>query len=88
MSLRSRSLSLVKNSCKLPKLGLPKFSGNPIDWTGFWDQFQISIHSSDGFGDIDRLNFLKKYLCGSAAACVLGLTLSSRNYNEVISILQ
>ena len=75
VSLRSRSLPLIKSSCKLPKLELPKFSGNPMDWPGFWDQFQISIHSSSVLSDIDRFNYLKKYLCGSAAACVLGLTL-------------
>ena len=80
VSLRSRSPPLVKNNCKLPKLELPgnlklKFPGNPVDWPGFWDQFQTSIHSSSGLSDIDRFNYLKKYLCGSAAACVSGLTL-------------
>ena len=74
VSLRSRSPPLVKNSCKLPKLELPKFSGNPMDWPGFWDQFQTSIHSSSGFSDIDCFNYLKKYLCGSAPACVSDLT--------------
>ena len=24
-------------NCKLPKLELPTFSGNPLDWQGFWD---------------------------------------------------
>ena len=38
--------------------------------------------------DIDRFKYLKKYLCGSAAACVSGLTLNSQNYKEAISILQ
>ena len=86
--LRSRSPPLFKNICKLPKLELPKFSGNPMDWPGFWHQFQTSIHSGSGFSDIDRFNYLKKYLCGPAAACVSGLTLSSQNYKEAISILQ
>ena len=63
VSLRSRSPPLVKNSCKLPKLELPKISGKPMDWPGVWDQFQTSIHSSSGLGDIDRFNYLKKYLC-------------------------
>ena len=88
VSLRPRSSPLVKNSCKLPKLELPKFSGNPMDWPGFWDQFQTSIHSSSGLNDIGPFNYLKKYLCGSAAACVSGLTLSSQNYKGAISILQ
>ena len=31
---------------------------------------------------------MKKYLSGSAQACISGLTLSSENYKEAISILQ
>ena len=63
VSLRSRPPPLVKNSCKLPKLELPKFSGKPMDWPDVWDQFQTSIHSISDLGDIDRFNYLKKYLC-------------------------
>ena len=74
--------------CKLPKLELPKFSGNPLDWPDFWDQFQTSIHSSSGLSDTDCLNYLKKYLCISTAVSVSGLTLSSQNYKKAISILQ
>lgn len=35
VSLRPWSPPLVKNSCKLPKLELPKFSGNSMDASGF-----------------------------------------------------
>ena len=59
-----------------------------MDWPGFWDQFQTSVQSSDCLSDIDRFNYLKKYLSRSAAACVSCLTLSSQNYKEAISILQ
>ena len=45
--------------CKLPKLELPMFNGNPIEWQGFWDQFNVSIHLKDSISDIDRFNYLK-----------------------------
>ena len=73
--LRSLSPPLVKNSCKLPKLELPKFSGNPMDWPGLWDLFQTSIHSGDGLSDVDRFNYLRKYFYGYSAACVSSLSL-------------
>ena len=59
-----------------------------MDWPGFWDRFQTSIHSSDRLSDIDRFNYLKTCLCESAAACVPGLTLSSQNYKKASSIIQ
>ena len=68
--MRSRSLQLVKNSCKLPKLEVPKFPGNSADWPGFWDQFLTFIHTSYSLSDFDHFNYLKKCLCGSAASCV------------------
>ena len=30
---------------KLPKLDVPKFDGNIVNWTSFWEQYNISIHN-------------------------------------------
>lgn len=35
------------SNCKLPKLELPIYRGNPLNWQGFWDQFEVSIHNND-----------------------------------------
>ena len=32
------------NSC-LPKLTLPVFSGDPLNWQTFWDSFNAAVHS-------------------------------------------
>ena len=85
-AVRSWSAAPGKNSCRLPKLEIPKFSGSPTDWPGFWDQFQTSVLSSDGLSDNDRFNYLKKYLCGSTAECVSCLALSIQSFKEAISI--
>ena len=37
---------------------------------------------------IDRFNYLKRYLKNQAANTISGLTLSSENYEEVIQILR
>ena len=82
-----RSESSVTVRCKLPKLELPVFSGNALEWQGFWDQFNVSIHSNESISDVDRFNYLKKYLSGKALATIAGLALSSENYKEAIFIV-
>ena len=54
---------------------------------GILEQFDISIHQNDSINDIDRFNYLKKYLSGPALRTVSGLTLSSANYKEAVTIL-
>ena len=79
--------SVTSQHCKLPKLELPIFKGDPLQWQGFWDQFSASIHLNENLSDIDRFNYLKRYLGGKALDAVSGLSLSSNNYNEAIDLL-
>ena len=72
--------------CKLPKIQLPEFSGDPLMWQGFWDQYQVSIHSNDNLSDIDKFNSLKGCLKGEALAAVSGLTLNLKNYKEAVQL--
>ena len=30
---------------RLPKIDVPKFHGNIINWSTFWEQFDISVHT-------------------------------------------
>ena len=69
---------------KLPKLEFPVFKGNPLEWQSFYDQFNISIHQNKTLSDIDRFNYLRRYLAGQALATISGLTLNSENYKEAL----
>ena len=80
-------LSSPQAHCKLPKIGLPQFGGNPLDWQGFWDQFKVSIHDNTNINDIDKFNYLKGCLKGEAQATISGLTLSSENYTQAVDLL-
>ena len=84
----SVSPSTVSNACRLPKIDLIAFEGDPLKWQGFWDQFQVSFHENERISDIDRFNFLKKYLKGEALGVVSGLNLSAENYKEAIALLK
>jgi len=78
----------VTSRCRLPKFELPVFKGDPLAWQGFWDQFRTSIDENDEITDIDRFNYLKRYLGGTALETVSGLSLSSTNYKEAINVLK
>ena len=66
------------NKVRLPKLTLPHFNGNPVKWTGFWDSYDSAIHSNDELSEVDKFNYLRSLLEGSAFEAVRGLTLSGQ----------
>jgi len=81
------SAKSTSSRCRLPKFELPIFKGDPLSWQGFWDQFSTSINDNDDITDIDRFNYLKRYLGGQALETVSGLSLSSNNYKEAVKTL-
>ena len=78
---------MVSNVSRLSKIELPVFKEDPLKWQGFWDQFQTSIHNNERISDVDRFNFLKRYLGGEALDSVDGLNLNSENHKEAIELL-
>ena len=45
-------------SC-LPKLTLPTFSGDSLNWRTFWDSFYAAIHANPSLSGIQKFNYLK-----------------------------
>ena len=52
----SKKSNRFSASSKMPKIELPVFSGDPLRWQEFSDQFDISIHQNECISDIDRFN--------------------------------
>ena len=73
---------------KLPRLTLPHFSGNPAKWTTFWDSFESAIHSNTRLSEVDKFNYLRSLLEGSAFEAIKGLTLSAASYQDAVAILK
>ena len=42
----SRTDSAYQNYSRLPKLVLPTFSGNPLQWQTFWDSFATAVDNN------------------------------------------
>ena len=89
---RSHNLNSTRNftynsGVKLPTINLPKFSGNPVDWSHFWDIFNNSIHIRTDIADAQKFAYLTGQLEGEAADLLEGLTTSDANYVEAVRLL-
>ena len=74
---------------KLPRIKIPTFDGNILNWRIFWEQFDSAVHSKSHLSDSDKLTYLREALkSGPAKNVVVGLTQTSGNYNEAIRRLQ
>ena len=81
-------IAISRSRARLPKLTLRSFNGDITKWTSFWDSFESAIHINRDLSDIDRFNYLNSLLERTARDAVSGLTLTSANYHEAISILK
>ena len=73
---------------KLPKLTIPPFEGDITKWTPFWDSYDSAIHRNSSLTEIDKFNYLRSLLRGTARESVAGLMLTAVNYDEAIAILK
>ena len=92
-----RNLSSVKDPSvakvagarpKLPKLHLPKFSGDVTKFKSFWDSFDSAIHRNPDLSEIDKFNYLKALLDRPAATTIQGLSLSEANYTAAVELIK
>ena len=72
---------------KLPKLTIKRFSGDPLEWKTFVDSFNCSIHTSD-LPEVQKMTHLINLLEGQALDAVKGLSLTERNYQTALEILE
>ena len=72
---------------KLPKLTLPKFSGDVLEWQSFWDQFKVNVHDSD-LPVGSKFSYLLSLLQGEAKQAVQGLSMTSDHYKTACKILE
>lgn len=81
----SKSLAETNNvtssaSAQLPKLSLPKFSGNILEWESFRAQFKSLVHDVPTFNDVARFQSLKSHMVGEAAQVIGNLSITEANY--------
>ena len=91
----SNELSLISSAharssqgiTRLPKLSIPNFSGNTLQWQSFWDCFEAAVHSNPSLTGVQKLNYLRAQLQGEAAKVVAGFPLTNANYEHSVTLL-
>ena len=74
---------------KLPKIDVPTFDGNILNWQMFWEQFSISIHERSSLSDTEKLVYFRHSLEDGAAKKVIeGLSRSGDQYAKAMMCLQ
>ena len=72
----------------LPKLNLPKFDGDPKQWTPFWDLYSANVHNNESLTSIQKLSYLRTLITGSAEGTISGIRNTSENYEKTITKLK
>lgn len=80
--------ALLIMKVKLPKISLPRFSGNLMRWTSFWDSYHSAIHTNGQLSDVDKFNYLRSLLDQTAYDAIAGLSLTTANYQEAVEVLK
>ena len=65
------SLSPGPSGVKLPKLSVPVFDGNIVNWRLFWEQFTISVHNRTDLSLSEKLTYLKQAVKDGSAKHVV-----------------
>ena len=78
----------INSTVRLPRLDLPTFSGDALEWQPFWDGFNAAVNSNPSISDVQKLNYLRSQLRGEASQVIAGFSLTSANYNHSVVLLK
>ncbi|XP_063404673.1 uncharacterized protein LOC134688131 [Mytilus trossulus] len=79
--------SAISSNHRLPKLILPTFNGNILEWQSFWDSYESAVHYNPTLTDVQKFNYLKAQLENEAAQTIAGFSLTNANYAEAVNVL-
>ena len=83
-----RATTTGTSKVKLPKLSIQLFSGDIIDWTSFWDSYEVTVHSNTSLSGIEKFSYLRSRLRGPALETILGMRMDNANYQEAVTVLK
>ena len=75
-------------SIKLPNLTLPRFNGDPLHWSKFWDLYRTAIHNKLDMSAPAKFQYLMSQLDGEAANLLSGFDQTEKEYEEAIKLLE
>ena len=79
--------TLSSPQINLPRIDLPKFSGDVLKFTPFWQQFKSCVDDLD-YPVITKFNYLLSCLKGEAKTVIEGMPVIEGNYESAKEILE
>ncbi|XP_066958135.1 uncharacterized protein [Macrobrachium rosenbergii] len=76
-----------KSEVKLPRLELPKYSGDLTEWQSFCERFDALVDQSE-LPVISKFSYLQSLLQGEALTVIQGLAPTSANYKVACELLK
>ena len=73
---------------KLPIISIPKFNGDELQWTTFYDTFSSLIDQNKSIPKISKMHYLRDSLEGEAFRSISKLPNSDANYEIAWNLLQ
>ncbi|XP_018377661.1 PREDICTED: uncharacterized protein LOC108770524 [Trachymyrmex cornetzi] len=67
---------------RLPRIDIPKFSGNPEDWLSFKDLFTSLVIANGSLSSVEKLQYLKTSLVGTAAQLLRNMSVTGENFQR------
>ena len=72
----------------LPKLTLPNFDGDPLQFQTFCDSFEVGVHNNEGFTGVQKFHYLQMHLLSDAAHVIDSFPLANMNYHHSVTLLK
>lgn len=72
---------------RLPKINIPIFDGNYMEWQSFFDIYTSTIHERENLTGAQKFQYLKGVLKGEPATLIRHLSVTDASYNEALQKL-
>ena len=74
---------------RLRKISVLMFDKSILNWSTFWEQFEVTVHNKDHLQDVEKLAYLRDAVKGGHARHVIeGLSKTAGRYTEAVECLK
>ncbi|GFU87585.1 DUF1758 domain-containing protein [Trichonephila clavipes] len=73
---------------QVPKYITRFYGDHASKWLTFWNSFETAVHNNESLNKVDKFNYLKAHLGGSALNTVEGFPISAKAYDEAVELLK
>ena len=80
--------SQQSSNLKLPRIELPKFSGDVLKFQNLWDQFEAAVHDNADLPNVQKFTYLRSVLNGNALQTIEGFEVTGANYQPAVECLK